>query len=132
MPVKDTQQTVTGKCGCCGYKTRRVIGTVFLEHGWEGDYLAVWTDRHPDNGMAFLIGPEDIDGFVSVLYSFEHGSFMVVGKDGYDWGETEGLRILDREDVIGSPLGEQIFELLDEIWICDRAVRRFHKKWSKA
>lgn len=81
--------------------------------------------------MAFLISTSIENHFVSALYSFEHNSFMVVGEDGYDWDFSGECSILEREEVIGTPIADEVFAVIDVIWLQDRAVRKFHRKWTR-
>ncbi len=97
-----------------------------LTCGYEALYIARWKEGCPEFGIAFLICYTGEDCFVSILYSFEHESFMVVGEEGYDWQmSNDKLRILRREEVIGQPFSSTIFSLLDEIWLHDPNLIQF-------
>ena len=100
------------------------LGTLVRANGDEASYLVRWTDRRKSEGIAFLLQPPGSSAFVSVLYSFEHDSFMVVGPDGYDWQSTEVL-ILERDEVVGTELASLVFECLDEIWMEDPNLQSF-------
>lgn len=129
MPVRDVNIKVLGKCPCCNSNTKIVTGTVYINDDFETLYLARWTMHAPDHGIAFLILIPDTGTCVSILYSFEEESFMVVGEDGYDWYlSSYGLRVLDRNEVIGTPLAEPVFAYLDEIWIHDSELRKFREQ----
>ena len=129
MPVKNTKKSAFRKCDCCGSKTQKVTGTAYLDVESEALYIGRWTVGQPEHGMAFLILPNGVGAFVSLLYSFENESFMVVGEDGTDWYLGEhSMPILDRDEVIGTPLAGKVFEFIDEIWLHDKAVSRFHRK----
>jgi hypothetical protein len=132
MPVRDNKSKVVGKCPCCISNTKQVTGTVFINNDYETLYLARWTVQAPNHGIAFLILIPETGTCVSILYSFEEESFMVVGEDGYDWHLSDfDLRVLDRNEVIGTPLAELVFAYLDEIWIHDRELRKFHEQPNK-
>lgn len=76
--------------------------------------------------MAFLIALPGKEAYVSVIYRFEAGSFMVVSENDCDWYLEEDQRIFAREEVIGTPLAARVFAFLDEIWLHDPAVIKFH------
>jgi len=68
------------------------------------------------------------DVAVSLSYSFEQNSFMV--RDGGEvvWAPDEMVGfgdLLDREDVIDTPLSEQLFTIVDDIWLTDPHVQEF-------
>jgi len=102
-----------------------------LDNGDEALYLAQWSDRKPDHGIAVLIILPGEDEFFSVMYSFESTSFMVVSEEDYDWRLSDGMKIMDREKVTGTPLAPRIFSFLDEIWVHDRVVSKLYRKWDK-
>jgi len=132
MPVKDRRSQATGNCKCCGSGTRSSTGTAVLAGGDEALYIARWTDGEPDHGIAFIIVPGELGAFISVLYSFEDDAFTVVGEEGYDWRlSDDGMRILDRNDVIGTPLAKEVFAILDEIWLHDQDLNSFHNRKTR-
>ncbi len=55
---------------------------------------------------------------------------MVVGEDGYEWNLSH-LRVLDRNEVIGTPLAKLVFAFLDEIFIHDSKLRKFYEQSTK-
>jgi hypothetical protein len=130
MPVRDVKIKVLGKCPCCNFKTKQVTGAVYINDDYETLYLARWTVQAPHHGIAFLILISETGACVSILYSFEEESFMVVGEDGYNWNLSH-LRVLDRNDVIGTPLAELVFAFLDEIFIHDSELRKFYEQPNK-
>jgi hypothetical protein len=82
--------------------------------------------------MGWLISlPEQRRGrevSVSLGYSFEQGSFMVRHLGDYPW-EPDDLagfgELLDRDQVVGTPLAEQVFAVVDDIWLTDPYIREF-------
>lgn len=130
MPVRNAKRRVFGRCDCCGSKTAKVTGTVFLDNKGETLYLARWTIGQPKHGIAFLILVPNQNVFISIFYSFEHSSFMVVGPKDHDWQiEEDSMRILERNEVIGTSLAEWVFSFIDEIWLNDRHLLRFYRRF---
>jgi hypothetical protein len=130
MPVRNNECKVLGKCPCCISNTKQVTGTVYINNDYETLYLARWTVQAPNHGIAFLILISETGTCVSILYSFEEESFMVVGEDGYEWNLSH-LRVLDRNEVIGTPLAKLVFAFLDEIFIHDSKLRKFYEQSTK-
>ena len=131
MKVVEQKNKNHGKCPCCGYRTKISMGVVEINEGHDRSYLARWTPKKPDDGMAFLISTSIEGGVVSVLYSFEHESFMVVGTEDNGWEIEEEFFLLERDEVIGTPLAKEIFAILDVIWVQDRGVKKFQQKWIR-
>ena len=128
MPVKSIKKRVFGKCDCCGSRTLKTTGTVFLDDS-ETLYIARWTQNQPAHGIAILVLIPSQNSFVSIQYSFDHESFMVVGEDDIDWGLSDNSpRILNRDEVVEKPISKWVFALVDEIWLHDRYLRKFHEK----
>lgn len=128
MPVSDTRHDTQGVCPCCGTVTGVATGTVTIEDSIESLYVVRWAQGNKSHNMAFLIGIPGMGGFASVLYSFEHASFMVVDPEDYDWSidKEEDTRVLMRKEIIGTPWAPLLFAVLDEIWLLDPAVLAFH------
>lgn len=102
---------------------------MFLDNKGETLYLVRWTMGQPKHGIAFLVLVPTQNVFISIFYSFEHSSFTVVGPDDQDWQTTEdSMRILERNEVIGTPLAEWVFSFIDEIWLYDRHLLRCHRR----
>lgn len=96
------------------------------------NYLIKWTVRNPSHGMGWLVSlPHPESGkevSVSLEYSFEYNSFMVGHLGDYKW-EADDLagfgELLDRDQVIGTPLAERVFAVVDDIWLSDPYVHDF-------
>jgi hypothetical protein len=116
-----------GPCECCGNMSRRVWGLVSSPSGPVAAYFVHWTlTRVADHGANFdLIIGKWGDGasaadrdVVSLAYRLDDTgpSFMVI--DAADRPvATGGLadRVLRRSQVIGRPIAEQAFAIVDAI-----------------
>ncbi|WP_200391562.1 hypothetical protein [Roseibacillus ishigakijimensis] len=131
MPVRNSKKKIFGHCDCCDSKTAKITGSVFLEDKGETLYLARWTVGQRKHGIAFLILVPSQNVFISIVYSFEENSFMVVGPNDQDWQPMNApMRILNREEVIGTRLAEWAFSFIDEIWTNDRHLIKFYHKMT--
>jgi hypothetical protein len=131
MPITLIQHDHLGVCPCCGSQTERTSGLVETNGIPIAGYLVKWTVGDPTHGMRWLISLPDASGqqvCVDMAYSFEHTSFMLRDRGEYQWAPDEiadAGDMLDRADVVGTPLAERVFAIADEIWVSDRYVREF-------
>jgi hypothetical protein len=108
MPILNYRHQESPPCTCCGEATRSTTGTVDL--GWDPApvYIARWNPRVPAHGIALLIGLGDPRGFVAAKYALEPNAISVIGQEDYDW-QSSNIQILDRNDVIDTPLATMAF-----------------------
>jgi hypothetical protein len=131
MPVTDIQHEHRGHCSCCGTDTVATRGKLVNGSRQIAAYLVKWTVDQPSHGMIWLVSfrsERNEDLVVCLRYFFEEGSFMVRGLGDETWTpeELEGYsRLLDRDEVIGTPLAERVFAMVDEIWLTDPHVLEF-------
>jgi hypothetical protein len=126
MPTAEIKHYHQGACRCCGTDTACTRGVVVKDRGQVARYLIKWTVGFLSHGMSWLISlPNPASGgevSVSLGYSFEHNAFMVRQPGDYCWeaGDLVGFgELLDRDRVIGTPLAEQVFAIVDDIWLSD-------------
>jgi len=65
---------------------------------------------------------------VSLGYSFGHNAFMVRHREDNGWepDDLAGLgELLDRDQVIGTRLAKELFDIVDEVWLSDPYVQDF-------
>jgi hypothetical protein len=126
--IEPTGLADLGPCRCCGSMTRRVWGSISDDNGTRAVYLVEWTIGRPDHGATFdlLLGKWG-DGTtaqdrraVSLLFKrAENGpEFMVVDAKSRPAAESELVgSALMRSDVMGTPLADHVFALVDAIWL---------------
>jgi hypothetical protein len=132
MPTTNSKHFHRGVCPCCGTDTACTRGVVVKDGERVAEYLVKWTVGDPSHGMGWLIslphGGAGREVSISLGYSFEHASFMVRHLGDYPWkpDDLAGFgELLDRDQVIGTPLAEQAFAVVDDIWQSDPYVRDF-------
>lgn len=122
-----------GVCDCCGTTTRRVRGLVSSAEGTVAAYLVAWTLGRPEHGAFFdlIIGKWESEttagdrAVVSLEYRVaeEGAAFMVVDRaDGAAGFAELAEHALKRDEVIGTPLAQQVFALVDAIYMKDPRV----------
>ncbi len=132
MPASKITHSHRGVCPCCGSDTAYTRGVVENDGPQLASYLIKWTVGDPSHGMGWLVSLSDpVSGrevSISLSYSFEHASFMVrhIGDYSWDDDDTAGFgELLDRDQVIGTPLAGRVFEIVDDIWLSDPYVQAF-------
>jgi hypothetical protein len=77
-----------------------------------------------DRGIALLIGVGDTRGFVAATYNLKTDGISIMDPQDYDWHAAD-LQIMERSQVINTPVASQAFRVIDEIWVHDAEVRQF-------
>ncbi len=120
----------SAKCDCCGHESRSATGFVYAGENALAAYVLHWTvDRaEHDANVDVIVGPwggcgsEKDRQAVSLVFR-RGGGFMVIDatKRPFATAEVAG-QALTREQVIGTPLADQVFEIVDAIWESDARV----------
>jgi hypothetical protein len=128
--------SVTGTCPDCGNETVNVWGYAYRDEQAHAVYFVRWTRGHPERGaqLAISIGawgddatPDD-RSCVGVECHLHDGApaFKVVDAAQMPWSSKPLLgRMLLRTDVIGTPLAQQLFAVLDAIAADEARFRDF-------
>jgi len=125
--VVEPSEESSGQCDCCGTTTRKVWGSVSYDETTVAVYYVRWTVGHLEHDPRFdlVIGrwgedaTDDDRCIVSLLYR-PGGGFMVI--DGRDDIASGATHMMARDDVIGTPLAQNAFDLLDAIWLQDSRI----------
>ena len=132
MPVADIKHYHRGVCPCCGSDTACTRGVVTNNQERIASYLVKWTVGDPSHGMGWLVSLFEFDSgrevSVGLAYSFEHASFMIrhLADDLWDADDLAGFgELLDRDQVVATPLATRVFSVVDDIWLTDPYVRDF-------
>ncbi|MGH7770546.1 MAG: hypothetical protein ACREQP_24095 [Candidatus Binatia bacterium] len=120
-----------GPCECCGDNSRTVWGLVHLGNSTEAAYFVHWSlGKVPEKGahVDLILGPwgegtERADRY-AVSLEFRRGFGVRVIDAGARNISRHSLvgRGLAREDVIMTPLAQEVFEIIDAIWIGDERI----------
>src|SRR5262245_17692263 len=132
MPATDIEHFHGGVCACCGTDTAYTRGVVRNGRERVARYLVKWAIGNRLHDMRWLIAlPQsgsERDLVVSLIYSFEQDSFMVRHRGEELWTPEElaGFGdLLHREHVIGTPLADRVFSVVDDIWLTDPYIQEF-------
>jgi hypothetical protein len=122
-----------GHCDCCGKQSKTVWGDLADSSGTRAIYFVQWTVNEPGHMPNFdiVLGPWG-DGtapsdrvLVSLLYQPRPGggSFMVASGKGRR-ADDRGLcgRALERADVIETPLANEVFSLVNALWLTEPRI----------
>ncbi len=115
----------SGACDCCGQATRRVWGFASESGADVAAYFVRWTPgRILDHGASFDLVVNELEGTasadrsaVSLLYRLtdDGPQFMVVDAEGRLRNPDLAPRELSRDEVIGRPIADLAFALVDAI-----------------
>lgn len=115
-------------CDCCGTVTRRFSGIVHADDATLAAYSVVWTAAHQDR-LAYVdlvLGQwgepaSNADRFAVLLEcNLGDGNLPVRVIDAVpDRTKALASRHLRREEVIGQPLAQEVFAIIDAIWLQD-------------
>jgi hypothetical protein len=120
-----------GPCECCGDVSRRASGMVRRDDEPYAIYHVEWTTQQVARHGAelyFLLGrfgegTTAADKFAVALHFFvepDRFGFMVVDADQTPMASDPLVgRALPRDQVIGTPLAQEVFDLVDAIWLND-------------
>ena len=123
-----------GPCECCGDSSRLAVGMVRLNDEPYAVYQVHWTINQVfTHGAEFYFilgqfgeGTTAADKFAVALHFFidsDRFGFMVVDADKTRISSHPLVgRALPRVDVINTPLAEEVFELVDAIWLDDENI----------
>jgi hypothetical protein len=123
-----------GPCNCCGGSSRRVWGYVHDSGGAAAVYFVQWTLGHVDrHGATFDLiigkwgeGAQRSDR-CSVSLEFRRTdrgpAFMVIDSGNRPVASSDLVgRSLARVEVIGTPLAEVAFSIVDAVWLQDERI----------
>jgi len=128
-----TNQAEFGPCPDCGEMTKRVWGWVHRCDVVIAAYFVEWTPSHPQQDATFDLivgewgegaGPQNRKA-VSVGYRvMETGpSFMVQDAKARKVGSSPLVsEALDRKQVIGQPIAENVFAICDAVYLGDPRI----------
>ena len=134
LSIEMTGSNDFGPCECCGCKSRTVWGFVHRGDVTEAAYFVQWTlgqvERHGVN-FDLIIGrwgdatvSKDRCAVSMELRRTSHGpSFTVVDSVDRPTASNDLVgKSMTRDEVIGTTLAKQAFELVDAIWLQDKRI----------
>jgi hypothetical protein len=118
--------SVSGTCPDCGNETINVWGYAYRDEQAHAVYFIRWTRGHPERGaqLAISIGAWGGDATPDGRSCIGIECRLIDGAPAYriadaaetPWAKEAFLgRMLLRDDVIGTPLAQQVFDVLDAI-----------------
>jgi hypothetical protein len=127
LQVEPTDSKDFGPCSCCGNMSRTVWGFVNLADATIAAYFVQWTLNNPKHGANFdlIVGQwgEKPTSQKRQAISMEYriidgqGSFMVIDANTREFANNELVStVLRREDVIGKPVADEAFAIVDAIF----------------
>jgi hypothetical protein len=137
--VEPDGETESGPCSCCGTRTKTLWG--FIHRGDEtiAAYFVSWTLGHKQRDGAtfeFIIGEwtdestADDRQLVALAYRMtpKGAGFMVIDAKKRGTGDDDlASKALRRDEVIGTPLADDVFALGDAVCLNDRRLTQLQQ-----
>ena len=120
-----------GPCDCCGTDSRTVWGYVYCNGDAEAIYYVHWSlGKVAEFGAHFdliiwqwIEGKEDAERkTVSLVYQSGVGVMVIDAGTRQIAQEKLAGKALRRDEVIGTPLAQQAFDIFDAIWLKDGRI----------
>ena len=120
-----------GPCDCCGTNSRTVWGYVYCDGDAEAVYYVHWSlGKVAEHGAHFdliiwewIEGKDDADRrTVALVYQPGAGVMIIDAGDRKIAQEKLAGTALSRDEVIGTPLAQQAFDIFDAIWLQDGRI----------
>ncbi len=130
----EPESSSDGLCDCCGDTTRTVNGFISTPERTVAAYFVSWTlDAVSSHGASFdfIIGTwgdgtaHNDRAAVALEFRLIEGqpNFMVRDATGRPAASSDLVaRALRRAEVIDTPLAEQVFNLVDAVWLQDPRI----------
>ena len=134
ITLEPTGSSDVERCDCCGDKSRTVWGFIYRDAYAHASYFVHWTPgKVASHGAHFDLilgawgdGTTSADRYaVSLEFRLtdQGPGFMVIDATPRAVSQQELVgRGLLRDEVVGTPLSERIFELVDAIWLQDARI----------
>lgn len=122
-----------GTCACCGRISKTIWGDLSQGEASLAMYFVQWTVGAPEHDLNIdlIVGPWGEQAkpehrfAVSLLYrpAGAGGSFMVIDGKGRRTDDRALCgRALKRAEVVGTPLAQEVFALVDAVWLTDPRI----------
>ncbi|NPC59397.1 hypothetical protein [Caenimonas soli] len=122
-----------GTCACCGRTSKTIWGDLAQGELTVALYFVQWTLGAPEHApnIDLVVGPWGDEAkpehrlAISLLYHPAQGggSFMVIDGEGRRTDDRFLCgRALKREDVVGTPLAQEVFALVDAVWLTEPRI----------
>jgi hypothetical protein len=122
-----------GTCVCCGRTSKKIWGDLSANGSTLAVYFVQWTLSAPEHSpnIDVVIGTWGDDAqpqtraLVSLLFrpASNGGSFMVIdAQDRLASMQDLCGRAMRRVEVVSTPLAQEVFTLVDAIWLTDARI----------
>lgn len=129
----ETGNTYDAICECCGELSRTVSGFVYRDGDATAVYFVQWTVGGVEShGAHFDVivgewgeesGPSDRSAVsLKFRYTDQEAGFMVIDASGRPINSDLASNALARESVVGTPLAQTIFDIVDAVWVQDNRI----------
>lgn len=144
LQIEQTGLKDLGPCKCCGLTSQLATGFIHRDEAESVGYQVHWTKGKVEKhgvGFYFILGrwgdgTTASDRFaVALRYraDAEATGFMIVDAGETSIGSHSLVgKALRREEVVGTPLAQEIFDLVDFVWLNDERIAEITQADSAA
>ena len=140
LEIEQTGSNEHGPCDCCGNMSQTVWGFIHSPQEALAAYYVHWTPDNPNHGAHFdlMIGKwgnntTELDRkAISLEYRVieGQGAFMVIDAANRPVADSPLIdKTLRRDEVIGKPIAQTVFALVDAVFIKDQRIQEI-RGWS--
>lgn len=133
LEISFDNQRLFGPCPCCGEMTSRVWGYAYRSGDALAAYFVEWTPGHENKEATFDLivgrwgegsGADDRKGLSLGFRHLQTGpAFMIQNASSRPIASNQLIsKALDRDEVLGTPLADDVFAICDLIYLGDPRI----------
>jgi len=142
LAVKQVEQKIVGQCDCCGHSTQMAVGEVANQSELQCKYYFYWTEDKQDHypSLDLVIGSwaDNSSSNDRVLVSL----VCLLDRDSRDFSFVSAKErpmassdmfgeALERDQIVGTKLADQVAEIVDAIWSQDSRIKFMHNNSAR-
>jgi hypothetical protein len=120
-----------GPCKCCGNMSRTVWGYIQRDGEMNAVYYVHWTRGRLDHGIRveLIVGKwddassADDRSVVELACRLHEGEPQFMIRDAEPKKDDLAAHALRRDQIVGTPMSKEVFEMVDVIWLRDDRIR---------
>lgn len=122
-------------CECCGARSTNLVRYVYRDNDWVGIYYATFSNSAEHDWVSLFVAlgdlresspPDQKAAFALRMWLDDQGfSITIVDPQDCPWKTEYFGPVLRREEALGHPWLQEVFDLTDHIATCDQPIIEF-------